>query len=76
MATPTASTFNTHTGGSPPKESDMSKRKTRKQKLRQNPDGPKGKSRYAQKVRSGNQMYGDGKRCCGHGLSPLEPKAR
>ncbi len=24
------------------------------------------KSRYAQKVNAGNQMYGNGKRCCGH----------
>lgn len=41
-------------------------RKTKRQRKLQKMGHGKGSSRYAQKVKAGNQMYGDGKRCCGH----------
>jgi len=44
-------------------------RKAKKQKKLQQMGAGKGNSKYAQKVKSGNQMYGDGKRCCGHRYS-------
>lgn len=31
----------------------------------------KGNSRYAQKVASGKQLYGDGHRCCAHRLNRI-----
>lgn len=48
----------------------MTKRKRKGRKERQNRLEKygigSGNSRYRQKVDSGKQMYGDGKRCCGH----------
>ena len=41
------------------------KRRTMKQKTVRTNEKPVGKSKYAKKVRSGNQMYGPG--CCAHG---------
>jgi hypothetical protein len=49
------------------------KRTQRKKRMEKRAVG-QGSSRYAEKVQSGRQMYGNGRLCCGHGCSPLEPK--
>lgn len=49
------------------------KRTQRKKRMEKRGLG-EGNSRYAQKVKAGNMMYGDGRTCCGHGRSPLQPR--